>query len=49
MIKEIGVKDFKGITGKRASVVVLDEFTSLPQSIAGTQKPNLMHFFGCKK
>lgn len=49
MIKEIGVKDFKGITGRRASVVVIDDFTSLPQSIAGTRKPNRMTFFGCKK
>lgn len=49
MIKEIGVKDFKGITDKRANIVVIDEFTSLPQSITGTRKPNRMHFFGCKK
>lgn len=49
MIKEIGVKDFKGITGKRANVAVIDDFFSLPQSITGTRKPNRMHFFGCKR
>ena len=48
-VKTIGPKDLKEIQGKRASVVVIDEFGSLPQSIAGTRVPNRMNFFGCKK
>ena len=49
MYKEIKASDVKGITGKRATVIINDEYASLPQSIAGTRKPNLIHFFGCKK